>query len=168
MKCTIWVDLHSRCSVEPVSESNCLLNKRFDITFYCSMGKNLGMITLLNWLLHVPVVLQMEPPLKTHNWPFSAHEQLQLYIGYLCWLWLAAAAGTLSVSSEWAGPGGQWKTSPTPRIQERIMNIYCVSSNNIQGHLFKKVATPENWFITNMEMDCHQGWIRKNIYLEKF
>ena len=89
-------------------------------------GQELANDRFADGLLHVPVVLQMEPPLKTHNWPFSAHEELQLYIGYLCWLWLAAAAGTLSVSSEWAGPGGQWKTSPTPQIQERIMNLLCL------------------------------------------
>ena len=80
-------------------------------------GQELANDRFADGLLHVPVVLQMEPPLKTHNWPFSAHEELQLYIGYLCWLWLDAAAGTLSVSSEWAGPGGQWKTSPTPRYK---------------------------------------------------
>lgn len=88
------------------------------------------------------------------------------------WLPLLTVTGRCSrntVCFQWVGMAwGPVENITYTAIQERIMNIYCVSSNNIQGHLFKKVATPENWFITNMEMDCHQGWIRKNIYLEKF
>lgn len=151
MKCTIWVDLHSRCSVEPVSESNCLLNKRFDITFYCSMGKNLGMITLLNWLLHVPVVLQMEPPLKTHNWTVLCPWRTTT----VYWLPLLTVTGCCSrntVCFQWVG--GAWgpvENITYTAIQERIMNIYCVSSNNIQGHLFKKTGYTR-------ETDLSQIW----------